>query len=255
MKGDYTLAPFAPRLGRIESHKPKERPMQWTIKEFVGSNKDAILRRANSPDDLVHFAKQHGGLKKTQMRAFKTALLKVGVDRTTVDKVDFEIFTLPVSEEYCTAIEPHLRSLIADKLVEWAASCAEHVLPLFEKERTKDTRPGRAIEVAYQLGRGYGVARGASRAAESCKAQAAQLAALAAATAAFASDELKDAYWCERNVGNPNRDDIGLEDVDKSLASARRTAIEASAYAIAALVASGGSEDAERSWQIGVIPR
>ncbi len=36
-------------------------------------------------------------------------------------------------------------------LAEWAAVCAEHVLPLFEQEQPRDTRPRDAIEV----GRGW----------------------------------------------------------------------------------------------------
>jgi hypothetical protein len=46
----------------------------------------------------------------------------------------------------------------------WAADCAEHVLPYFEKERPKDDRPRKAIEA----GRAW--ARGAIRVGEARKA-------------------------------------------------------------------------------------
>ena len=36
----------------------------------------------------------------------------------------------------------------------WAADCAEHVLPVFEKERPADERPRRAIELARAWARG-----------------------------------------------------------------------------------------------------
>lgn len=39
-------------------------------------------------------------------------------------------------------------------LAEWALGCAEHVLPLFERERPDDTRPRDAIEVGRQWIRG-----------------------------------------------------------------------------------------------------
>lgn len=39
-------------------------------------------------------------------------------------------------------------------LAVWAADCAEHVLPLFERERPGDERPRRAIEAARAWARG-----------------------------------------------------------------------------------------------------
>lgn len=39
-------------------------------------------------------------------------------------------------------------------LAEWAATCAEHVLPLFEAVRPKDDRPRRAIALARAWARG-----------------------------------------------------------------------------------------------------
>src|SRR2546430_6238306 len=39
-------------------------------------------------------------------------------------------------------------------LAQWAAECAEHVLPLFEAVRPMDPRPGRAVEQARAWTRG-----------------------------------------------------------------------------------------------------
>jgi hypothetical protein len=39
-------------------------------------------------------------------------------------------------------------------LATWAAGCAEHVLPLFERERPEDERPRRAIEMGRAWARG-----------------------------------------------------------------------------------------------------
>lgn len=35
-------------------------------------------------------------------------------------------------------------------LAQWAAACAEHVLPLFEEEHASDARPREAVEAARQ---------------------------------------------------------------------------------------------------------
>jgi hypothetical protein len=40
------------------------------------------------------------------------------------------------------------------RLALWAAECAEHVLPLFERERAEDDRPRRAIEAGRAWARG-----------------------------------------------------------------------------------------------------
>ncbi len=50
-------------------------------------------------------------------------------------------------------------------LAQWAADCAEHVLPLFSKQFPKDPRPQQAIEIARAWSRGeatVGAARTAS---------------------------------------------------------------------------------------------
>ena len=53
-------------------------------------------------------------------------------------------------------------------LAQWAADCAQHVLPLFSKQYPADTRPQQAIEIARAWSRGevtVGAARTASVAA------------------------------------------------------------------------------------------
>lgn len=50
-------------------------------------------------------------------------------------------------------------------LAEWAAVCAEHVLPLFEQERPEDTRPRDAIGVGRAWIRGEASMRDAHRTA------------------------------------------------------------------------------------------
>lgn len=72
-------------------------------------------------------------------------------------------------------------------LAVWAADCAEHVLPLFEKEHPQDDRPHRAIEAARAFARGeirVGVARSAALAAHAAARAATAPAAIAAARAA-----------------------------------------------------------------------
>ncbi|MBE2239749.1 MAG: hypothetical protein IAE81_18325 [Caldilineaceae bacterium] len=72
-------------------------------------------------------------------------------------------------------------------LAEWAAACAEHVLPLFAQSAPEDDRPQRAIEAARAWSRGeisVGAAREAAIQAHAAAREAANLAATAAARAA-----------------------------------------------------------------------
>jgi membrane protein involved in colicin uptake len=69
----------------------------------------------------------------------------------------------------------------------WAADCAEHVLPYFEKERPKDDRPRKAIEAARKWAHGkikVGEARRAAFSAHAAARKANQPAAIAAARSA-----------------------------------------------------------------------
>ena len=74
-------------------------------------------------------------------------------------------------------------------LVLWAADCAEHVLPYFEKEYPKDNRPRKAIEEARSWARGdepmkMSVIRSAALAAHAAARATENRAARAAARAA-----------------------------------------------------------------------
>ena len=69
----------------------------------------------------------------------------------------------------------------------WAADCAEHVLPYFEKECPKDDRPRKAIEAARKWTRGLikvGEARKAALDAHAAARNVSQAAARAAARSA-----------------------------------------------------------------------
>lgn len=71
-------------------------------------------------------------------------------------------------------------------LVLWAADCAEHVLPYFEKEYPKDDRPRKAIEAARAWVRGeikFGEVRTVALAAHAAARDAINSAARAAARA------------------------------------------------------------------------
>ncbi|HET7582588.1 MAG TPA: hypothetical protein VFL75_07525 [Candidatus Limnocylindria bacterium] len=93
-------------------------------------------------------------------------------------------------------------------LATWAADCAEHVLPLFERERPMDDRPRRAIELARAWARGEvtmtesrtaaGHANGAARDLRGAARHAAYAAAQAAAVAHVAAHELGAAAYAIR---------------------------------------------------------
>src|SRR3954471_2112292 len=87
----------------------------------------------------------------------------------------------------------------------WAASCAEHVLDLFESVRPQDPRPREAIERARAWGRGEagmmqagaagGHARGAARELRGAAGHAASAAGQAGAVAHVAAHELGAAAY------------------------------------------------------------
>jgi hypothetical protein len=92
----------------------------------------------------------------------------------------------------------------------WAAECAEHVLPLFERERPEDARPRRAIELARVWVRGEvrmqdartaaGHANGAARDLRGAPRFAAYAAAQAANVAHVAAHELGAAAYAIKAV-------------------------------------------------------
>ncbi|MBX3062379.1 MAG: hypothetical protein KF726_05355 [Anaerolineae bacterium] len=92
----------------------------------------------------------------------------------------------------------------------WAATCAEHVLPLFEAVQPSDPRPRRAIELArawvrgeigmLQSREGAGMANGAARDLIGAPRFAAYAAAQAAAVAHVAAHELGAAAYAIKAV-------------------------------------------------------
>ena len=105
----------------------------------------------------------------------------------------------------------------------WAAACAEHVLPLFERSAPHDSRPRRAIELARAWARGEssmtdsrtaaGHANGAARPLTGAPRWAAYAAAQAAAVAHVAAHELGAAAYAIKAArsaaAEPDRDEAG----------------------------------------------
>jgi immunity protein 5 of polymorphic toxin system len=114
-------------------------------------------------------------------------------------------------------------------LAEWAADCAERVLPLFEK-CSSDDRPRRAIETARAW------------ANEKASVGAAQKAAVAAHAAARAVKN-KSATAAARAAGH-------------AVATAHMAdhSLGAALYARKAVEATGATTDFERAWQIANLP-
>ena len=116
------------------------------------------------------------------------------------------------------------------RLAAWAADCAEHVLPLFEKS-SSDRRPRRAIELATAWARGeisVGDARKAAVAAHASARSATNKAAAAAARAA--GHAVATAHMADHCLGP-------------------------AIYGCKAVATADGSADAERAWQLKRLPR
>jgi hypothetical protein len=111
-------------------------------------------------------------------------------------------------------------------LVLWAADCAEHVLPFFEKKHPQDKRPRKAIEAGRAWASGE-IAMSEARAA-----------ALAAHAAARASDDSK-ARAAARAAGHA-----------AATAHVAGHASHAAAYAVKAAATS-----TEHDWQFRSLPR
>ena len=120
-------------------------------------------------------------------------------------------------------------------LANWAADCAEHVLPLFVKQYPHDDRPWRAIETARAWSRGeitVGEARAAAIEAHAAARGAVEGAARAAARAA--GHAAATAHIADHSLG-------------------------AAAYAVKAVRAAGKADEAraadrERAWQRKRLP-
>jgi len=120
-----------------------------------------------------------------------------------------------------TDIDHHLLAL-------WAATCAEHVLPLFEQVRPDDERPRHAIERARAWTRGEatmtesrtaaGHANGAARDLAGAPRWAAYAAAQAAAVPHVAAHELGAAAYAIKAARaaatEPERDEAGRSERD-----------------------------------------
>ncbi len=95
-------------------------------------------------------------------------------------------------------LEPTTHRLLA----EWAADCAEHVLPLYARRHPDDPRPARAIEGARAWARGeikVGAARRAAVEAHAAAREAADEAARAAARAA--GHAVATAHMADHSLG------------------------------------------------------
>lgn len=103
----------------------------------------------------------------------------------------------------------------------WAADCAEHVLPLFERERPADDRPRHALELVRAWTRGEvtmtesrtaaGHANAAARDLRGASRYAAYAGAQAAATAHVAAHELGAAAYGIRAVQAAR---VGVDEVE-----------------------------------------
>ena len=122
-------------------------------------------------------------------------------------------------------LEPKRHRLLAM----WAAKCAEHVLPFFEKV-SKDDGPRRAIETARAWARGevsVGEAQRAAVAAHAAAREASTASAIAAARAA--GHAAATAHMAEHSLGPV-------------------------IYGCKAVSAEGGSAERERAWQLKQAP-
>lgn len=114
-------------------------------------------------------------------------------------------------------------------LAEWAADCAEHVLPLFEEHRD-DTRPRDAIAIGRAWAAGevnVGHAQKAAVAAHAAAREVKNKSSIAAARAA--GHAVATAHMADHSLG-------------------------AALYALKAVAAVGMPMDAERQWQLDRIP-
>ena len=113
----------------------------------------------------------------------------------------------------------------------WAADCAEHVLPFFEKNHPQDDRPRKALEAGRAWARGE-MACGAARAA-----------ALAAHAAAREANHAP-ARAAARAAGHA-----------AATAHMAGHASHAAAYAVKAAAVAGAASATERNWQRRRLPK
>ncbi|WP_194834642.1 putative immunity protein [Nocardia sp. XZ_19_369] len=111
----------------------------------------------------------------------------------------------------------------------WAAACAEHVLPLFERDRLQDRRPAAAIEAARAWVRGDLTMPEARRAAFAAHDAARET----TGPAAFAARAAGHAAATAHVAGH---------------------AVHAANYAMQAVQADSSEGDDERAWQQAQVP-
>ena len=115
------------------------------------------------------------------------------------------------------------------RLAAWAADCAEHVLPLFNKF-SSDDRPQRAVEVARAWAKGEVPVGAAQKAAVAAHAAAREMTSKSASAAARAAGHaVATAHMADHSMG-------------------------AAIYGIKAVEAAGKSGSVERRWQIARLP-
>jgi hypothetical protein len=118
------------------------------------------------------------------------------------------------------------------QLALWAATCAEHVLPLFESAQPRDPRPREAIEHARAWARGEvsmmaartagGHAMGAARNLRGAARHAAYAAGQAAVVAHVAAHELGAAAYAIKAAGAAAAADAAATDASAADTAARR---------------------------------
>jgi hypothetical protein len=114
-------------------------------------------------------------------------------------------------------------------LAAWAADCAEHLLPLFEK-LSPDGRPRRAVQTARAWVRGEASVGACQKAAVGAHAAARGVTSASATAAARAAGHaVATAHAADHSLG-------------------------VVIYGLKAVEAAGGSTDAERAWQLEQLP-
>ena len=118
---------------------------------------------------------------------------ELATGRESFTALDVLTLDIPIQDRFWVVLRPEL---IDERTLHlFMCDCAEHVLPLFEREHPDDDRPRRAIEIARRYARGEAT-RAELAAASSAAWDAAYAAAWDAASAASAAAcAARDAAW------------------------------------------------------------
>lgn len=88
----------------------------------------------------------HYFLFQTKKREVQASAEVIGCEWVPIDKV-LDRMVYPTDKEFFRKVKKSVQLVLDQKqLAIWAADCAEHVLPYFEKEFPKDKRPWKAIK-------------------------------------------------------------------------------------------------------------